>query len=358
MKIYVKAFIDKNLGDDLMIVQLLENSPDIDFYIYCESHQVPFYTELLKSYSNYVFTQVELWKIHNFGVGFFDSILLIGGSVLQGNRNRGCFYRFRNTMTILSAKLFGTKYIILGCNVGPFINKFTELFVKLELFSANLITTRDQASYDFIEKIVGRREVYLFSDILMDFKNDYNVSFNPDGSRLGISVLNSTNENICNQKIRNFFAELIDLYIQKTNASVTLFAFDSGKQNDHEEASKTLELVKNKERVEIITHNEDYLALPHALSKCSILIGVRFHAIVLGLSMGVPLIPAIYSNKTENFLNDIGYNKKKIDIRNIEAYNVETLVEYIMKNDESKVFELNKNSAVGHMSTFRDYLNL
>jgi polysaccharide pyruvyl transferase WcaK-like protein len=169
MNIYVKAYLDKNYGDDLMLVRLAGSvDPSCVLYINCEKPMEDYYHNLLKEFSNYKFIQCPLRNIHRYGKNFFACILLIGGSVLQGNNFKGCFYRFLNTCEIGFMRAHGTPYAIVDCNTGPFINRITELFVRGELRQAALVTTRDSASLKFIKNSIGKKtRVYQYPDMLM-----------------------------------------------------------------------------------------------------------------------------------------------------------------------------------------------
>ena len=51
------------------------------------------------------------------------------------------------------------------------------------------------------------------------------------------------------------------------------------------------------------------------MSSAEIIIGTRFHSIVLGVILQKEIIPISYSNKTNNFLIDIGFDDIINDIR-------------------------------------------
>ena len=350
MKIFVKAFMDKNFGDDLMIIKLLRSFPNCNFYICCPLELKEYYGEIFSEFDNFILTDVELRKIHVYGRGFFNASILIGGSVLQGSRNKGCYYRFRNILSIRFNKIFGTKYYIIGCNTGPFINKLTEYFVKLELRSADLVTTRDTDSYNFIKGCSKKLECYMYDDILMDIAYDYNLKSANNNEALGISVLNSRNSDLANEKINLYFARFIDEYIKREKSKVYLLAFDSGNQNDVLVANKIYDLVENKSFLEIVSHDENYLKILKVMSKCKLIIGNRFHAIILGMSLKIPTFPLIYSNKTWNLLDDNDYHGVRINLSEISQIPINDFLE-IIKKEENMIFK-KKNSKIslnGHM---------
>lgn len=55
------------------------------------------------------------------------------------------------------------------------------------------------------------------------------------------------------------------------------------------------------------------------ISNSSIVICSRFHATILGILAGKPVIPIVYSDKTIHMLNDIGFKGLVIDIRNLNS---------------------------------------
>lgn len=358
MNIYVKAFLDRNWGDDLMIIKLIRRFPQDTFYIYCDDAMRDFYSELLKEFGNYVLTPVELWKVGSFGPGFFRHILLIGGSVLQGSRNRGCYYRLRNITALKWASLFGTRYAIVGCNTGPFINGFTRFFVELELKTASFITTRDKTSYDHASRVNRKAEIHCYSDILMNFAEEYNLKATEDGQSkiLGVSVFNSKMTDLSNDRINRYFARLIDQYIEETGGEVFLLAFNVGIQNDRAVADRIYELISHQSSVRIVAHGTGYLELPEMMARCHRILALRFHSAILGVSLRIPTLPIMYSNKADNLLSDLGYQGKRLHIRDIETVAPSELISRILSDTELlSVSPETMRQADGHMKALSGY---
>lgn len=358
-KVYLKVFMDKNFGDDLMLIKLIKTFPNTRFYVYCNLELFDFYYSLLKEFMNYELTTTELRHVNKFGRGYFDLIILMGGSVLQGTRNKGCYYRARNILALKVASFHGTPYAIIGCNTGPFINRLTQYFVALELRTARLITTRDKASFTFISNIQTKADIYLFSDLLMNFDNEHLLEKECEEKcpTLGISVLNSTNPRLSNGFVTEYFVSIIDEYIEKTNGIVYILAFNVGKQDDLLLANDIYQLVRNKDNTKIISHGTNYLSIPNAIIQCSEVLAVRFHAIILGSILGVKTIPIIYSNKTENLLNDLDYQGERLYIDKLDEKEVSELVNKII-NEEYRlnVDENIKNESNKHMEALSKFL--
>lgn len=340
MDIYVKAFLDNNYGDDLMLVKLIKSSPDDFFFIYAECEYIEnIYNLMLDNFQNYMFVNENIRDIRN--NDFFDCIVLLGGSTLQGNKYKGCFYRLLNIINIRRIKHI--KYIILGCNVGPFKNKITEFFVKHEIKSADMITCRDSYSYNYISKI--NKNVKLYPDMLFNSCNNLEIYKIHDNSKyiLGISILYTMTE-----KQIYSFAYFIDKYISETKNNVYIFAFSTGNNNDYKIALDILNKCRNKDNVEIICNSYDYTYILKKLSECNRIIALRFHSAVLGLSLNIEVSPIIYSNKMENLINDLSYEGKYIyldklnldDYDNIFYTNKLYAADHIIKDAENHIKDL------------------
>lgn len=308
MNIYVKAYLDKNLGDDLMLIHLIRNIHIKDkLFVHCEAENLEFYKGLLSKYPQVTLVDCPLRKIpQKFGTKFFSCILQIGGSVLMGSSYKGCWYRTLNYFLIRRLQNAGAKYGIIGCNVGPFKNSFTKFFVKLEIKSADFLTVRDQFSFSFIKKeYSSEKRVCVFPDILVEAADNLEVvhTTNKRKKCLGVSV-HGPSSRILNQKLSQICSD----YIRYTDGNILLFCFHVGKQNDEEAASMVyskipLELSKN---VEIIRHSTDYLNVLKKIGDCTEILAIRFHAAILAISQNIPFMAVAYNCKMSNYLSDIG----------------------------------------------------
>jgi polysaccharide pyruvyl transferase WcaK-like protein len=352
MNIYVKVYLDKNLGDDLMLVRLAQTIDDCAvLFIHCESNMLEYYTKLLSAYENVRFINCPLRKITTYGKGYFKIVLLLGGSVLMGTRNKGCWYRFLNVLLFKRLRQQGTKYAIVGCNTGPFINKFTEYFVKLELRQAELITTRDKASFRFIKNTVkSNTSVSYFPDMLMSAPENIDAQVMKKGDGCCISVHGPSG-----MAINGFLSQIANIYIAKTNNPVTLICFDSGTQNDIAAAKDVFSGIVHKEKVEIIENNDDHKSLIARMAKCDRVLAVRFHAMILAISLKIPFLAISYSNKTENCLSDIGEANKILAISDVTRKNAEDFANELIENPIMPKTEW-QTGTDGHLQKFKDFV--
>lgn len=330
MKIYVKAFLEKNFGDDLMLLELLKAFPNILFYIYYPEENEEFYQVLLKEQLNWKGTRVELYHIPaQFPTHYFSYVLLLGGSVLMGSREEGVFFRERNITALKKLKNHGTKYLIIGCNTGPFISETTEEAVKKELRHTDFVITRDQASYLYAKALIPHQLTWT-KDILWDMGKKVAECARCFG--LGITLFCGKNKAHSIQ----FWTQVLDHYIHLTQEKVCVFAFSVGKQEDH----TLCRVVKNKsqfpDKIETVFHQENTpYDLINFVPACEKFIGIRFHGVVMALSCGVPVLPLRYSNKTDNMCHDLGADAYVMDLSQVENMNAENFVRDIIMKDES-----------------------
>jgi Uncharacterized conserved protein len=330
MNIYIKVYLDKNYGDDLMLFQLVEAlSPFGMIYVHCEEKVSSFYNQLLKSFNHVKLVQCPLRHIHRkYRKGFFSAIILLGGSVLMGNRYLGCWYRFLNIAYLSLMRRQKTEYIIMGCNVGPFKNRFTEFWVKKEIKQAAFITTRDRYSYQYLRKYAEKSsQVYYFPDMLMQTAQNYHIYPTESTGRLGIAVHGPSEASLS-----PFLAKICEEYIERTNQPVTLFCFDTETQNDVKAAQNICSRLHRKDMVDIVTHCAEAFQILQQMAACNRLVAVRFHAAVLAVSLNIPFLAISYSNKMHCFLNDIGQIEKEYFVSSISQQSPTAFLDTLMEN--------------------------
>ena len=299
MDIYLRAYLDKNFGDDMMIRLFCNELCEHNIHLYCKDER---FFSGFDDIKNLEMTSTPPDKVNCGGVKYKLSVN-IGGSIFKISSMRSKLSRFKTIMNLRKMKKNGCKSVILGSNVGPFHGVFAKTLAKMHMETGEFITVRDKEAKAFCDTHLKKTASYLYPDVLFALKDDM---LKPSGERsgLGISVYNGHAEQF--DAYCAYMAAIADEYITRTGEAVSLISFDTGKEDDVRAARTIYSLMKSK-NVRHISHEGDGNNIIEAIGSVRHMIAARFHACVMCMKMQRPFIPLCYSNKTENLLNDFGY---------------------------------------------------
>lgn len=203
------------------------------------------------------------------------------------------------------------KIIFMPQAWGPFDNSFKNSITKIVNYS-DLLIARDFVSKENIEKLTGLDGVKCYPDFsnLLQPKNielfsieipEKGVAIVPNCRMLDKMKKNDV-ENYPNI-LRQFILDL------EKKRYVPFFLIHEGIE-DEKIALKINGLLDHE--LKILKH-DDPLVLKGIISKCELIIGSRFHALVSALSQGVPVISMGWSHKYNILMNDYGLDDYLIE---------------------------------------------
>lgn len=305
------AYLDNNIGDDLMLKLISERFPDFRFYFYTSNTTV---INTLSQFENFISRDP---KDRKEDLNSMDVILSIGGSIFNDlNTMRGKLARIRKILFLKKAKSKGKKIITLGCNLGPYTDQLGIFLTLFELKMNSLVTVRDKASFNLASSNRKLYNLHLADDIV------YNLNFYPVQklkTGLGISAFRSTHLGENNYQNYQALAKIADEYIKRNNKIVKIFAFDSETENDLAAAHHIFALIENKHMVEIVSYIGNINNFLLEFSSCECHIAIRFHSAVLSNVFKIPFYPIAYSNKMKEFIEDKFPNFNLINISNLQV---------------------------------------
>ncbi|AQP53089.1 hypothetical protein BW732_01835 [Vagococcus penaei] len=177
----------------------------------------------------------------------------------------------------------------------------------------DLITVRDDYSYKLISHL-NLKSCFLIDDFVYNIaktpyilENVEKVNSNNEKYILGISAYRSPIKGDSNIASYRVLADICDNVIEKRGAKVKLFSFDSENENDLVSAFYIKKYAKHANEIEIVPYLNDEINFLNNFVSCDRIIGIRFHSLIISDVYGIPFYPISYSNKTNNFLTDIGY---------------------------------------------------
>lgn len=320
-KIFLKAYLNNNLGDDLFVDIITKRYPNTEFHMFAYKSVDTQFNENVKLHNsktdkliNKSIKAITLNKtnLESIYMKKCDATVLIGGSMFIEKRHKK-----------LDSKLKDNKFYIIGTNFGPYeTNEFKEYYTDL-FGHAQDVCFREKNSYDLFANL---KNVRYTCDIVFGLKLDETEI--KDDKNVVISVIDcdKKGEPKNKEQYEKLILELIRMFAN-LDYKITLMSFC--KNEGDEDAIKTItdKITDNtiKEKINQYNYNGNIEEALNVLQKSSIIVGSRFHANVLGLVMNKAILPIAYSDKTINTLNDIGYKGKVIDIRKLEQFEIDQL---------------------------------
>lgn len=308
MNIVLRAYLDNNLGDDLMIKLLVEKFPKHHFFMYSNSSTV------INTYEKYLNVEIRPTFKMKKDIKNIDVFITIGGSIFQLKSIKQHITRIFKILFLKMLKFRNVKIVTIGANLGPFANKFSYKLVELELRQNSLTTVRDSSSMNIIESFKKIKNYHLTNDIVYYLPNENKNIKNG----LGISTYRSEKSDENNFQNYKIISKIVDQYIENTGKEVKLFAFDSEKENDLVSAHHIYNLSKNKEKLTIIPYLGNVEEFLIHFSSCEKLVAIRFHSAILADIYNIPFLPIVYSSKMENLLEDNNYDGLSLPLKSLD----------------------------------------
>lgn len=323
MKIYLDAYLSKNLGDDLFIDILLKRYPNHKYFAISKGEK--YKIKNLKVFSNsYFFRAIKKFELEKYLANTRDLVITIGGSMyIENNDSTRDFSLGKN------------KQYILGSNFGPYQTEeyFNNLYKIFE--KAEDVCFREEYSYNLFKNLPNVRYA---QDIVFSMDTS-NIEIT-ENKRAIISIID------CKSKIDENYQEkyeqkIIELikYLFEKDYKVCLMSFCKA-ENDEEAINRLIAELddKSKAKIEKYFYNGNIEEALNNIGDSSIVIGSRFHAIILGLLLNKSILPIIYSDKTKNVLEENNIDVKIFDIKKLDDFNLYDLEE----SDFSKVHNIEK----------------
>lgn len=317
-KILVDIYLAQNLGDDLFLDHLSHSFPDIDFVPF---HPGKDYHLFFKNYNNILSFPYSFFDKIKARVGHsklsdysalsqqYDGLLFLGGGIFREESYWNELYDYRSQI-IDAFKKQQKQVFFSGCNFGPFhtdvfLIAYDKLFQKVDQ-----IIFRDRKSYELFSNL---QNTSYAPDLLWSFDLPPVVQ---QEKTIGISVINPRHKEQYQDTYRDYVEghrNLCRYYLQK-DYKVILFSFCE-KEGDLAIAQ---DIALNFPEIEIQNYTTDISSYLKKLGTCSHFVAARFHAVIIAFKYGIPVLPVIYGDKTENLLEDLGFIKPFVYVDTID----------------------------------------
>ena len=333
MNILLSGYFDKNLGDDAMQKLVVSSFPEHKFYVNFNQREMLTHLEEFDNvYFNEPCPDAELF-LNVIGTGF----------MYKGKRAKA-----EKLISMLTQKKVKyKKSALLNCSLESFDSPLAQKFANSDLSSYGLITCRDSVSYGYLTKNIRSAKICMYPDMV--FSASYGFAPKLPSQVLGVAPVRRmySGENF---EYYHKLADLCDDFCENHNCTVRLFAFDNGLENDVSAATSVKELMKNKEKAEIViySNNPEYIA--NMISECTYFVGSRFHSIVIARAANVNAVAV--------------YDMEKLEIL-CREYNIPYLSkgEFTPHGAKKLLFgspacsNVDFSAAKGHIDALREYIN-
>ncbi len=264
-----------------------------------------------------------------------DYLMFPGGSILQDVTSVKSIMYYLGL--IFLANLFKKKVILLSQGIGPINNDFAKKLSFKLLKKAQLITLRDEKSYDTLMRngVMGE----LTADLLWAFTSKSNIQV-PDPEVVFGEISCNANKKKIGIQLRNWKSlthEKLEIIAKRILKSFHHVEFDYKliclqKNSDEEvmiELGKILHELSPDANLELCSER-DIEKNVELLQGMDYMIAMRFHAGLCTINAEKPLLMLSYDPKTEEFCNELGL--PFIDIDELDEdkfkYGIEWLKEF------------------------------
>lgn len=315
----------RNCGDDLLLINTIEEicssiSDDMNIVVFGDSNSikniVPF---------DFVYTRNRT-ALSLLRFAFEADCLIIGpGGIFPSTNSKKLFFYFIITL-IMHVRRKKIGFIGIGIGIGMFQKNRDILLINLITRYTDVFISRSKNYLAFAPKIKSNRIVLASDMVLSDKKISLSKSIT-DSKKIVVALANIFNSNTEEYK-EKFISEFIDFsnYVISKGYQINMISF-----------TNEIDMELNNTIVQRI--NSPYVASVHffenpydtfqLIKDAYLCIGMRFHALVMSLSCGIPSISVSYSDKNEDIMDRFGLSdySLRFGISNKEYYNKEIMID-------------------------------
>lgn len=338
MKILLDGYFDRNFGDDMMLRIVASQLPEYDFCVRTSREMfIPFENS-------------ENIRMAHENETDFDAYLRVTGSGFIVPNKIAMLYAAKYYLDGRMGKRKRYRSATLGCNIERFKNPVSEMLMRSKIRENGLITCRDEYSLDYLQKCAKKTVVKCYPDVLFGMANS--MIF-PDTGEECVGICPSYNrQSGAEEYIRKIAFAADKAY--EDGRKILLFSFDSGIENDLGLVRQIKKRALHGDNFEVISHDGNGDSIMYGFSRCSVILGTRFHSIVTAIRTGKNFVPIAYNLKTKNMLKDLGFCGTVLAI---DDFDEKQAAEKILRGGEK--ITLNEQftaDARQHSTAFREWL--
>ena len=224
------------------------------------------------------------------------------------------------------AVLYQKPFMIYSVGVGPVVSEEGKRLTHWTFDLASTCTVRDPESRDLLISLgVPGNKVAITPDPALTLELD--ASSAADILRAhGIDVKRPPVLGVC---IRNWgegadadqwkreLAATLDEFLESQDVQVVFIPFQiqgHTLENDHAVAFNVVSMMKNGDRVCLLSESYSPATVGGLISHCHLVVGMRLHSLVFAANAEVPAVALVYDPKVRNFMTSLGLSDYALDL--------------------------------------------
>lgn len=255
------------------------------------------------------------WKrklLDSFNLKKFDTLLCGGGSILHSfNSISWKLGLLRKIKRIHGARCFSA---LLGVSIGPLVSERAKRLCGEFLDELDFIVTRDEYSANAASGLSNNKNICSSLDLslLLPYCSPEEMpkaSLGREDDLVGIMFIEKKGQKKLYEKAGQIdkYIRIVDFILEK-NRRVMLMTLYSGDEYIDRELNNCIKRkAKFPERVSIHTFDGNIFSTIKEINRCSSIVSMRYHGIVLSYLLGIPFVSLGYDRKNRSFCESIGY---------------------------------------------------
>lgn len=339
-----------NLGDAAILSAILESLtkelPDAEFFVPTTNKR--FIEKHYGSSYNVKAVDVMPWtgSIRLFGIPTLlclakSDVALICDGIIFGKKFFNPAFNFLITLFLLLPffKLFRCKLVCFSCGIGPFPVSASRLAARMVMNASDLVIMRERDSKALAEDLGVTQEIFLSGDAAFlnpvngeeqALKIIDNEGLDPEKEILGINLtsyidswLNKDEQIGDKEEFKKVIIDGISSALNEIDEDLQAVFFSTHPM-DETFASEVAKAVGGK----TIT-NTHYLShdIQAVMRKAGLLIGMRFHSLILASAVETPIVGLVYAPKVRGYMRLLNCEEYSLELASLSASRLkETLV--------------------------------
>lgn len=322
-KVFLYAYDRQNLGDDLFVHTITKRYPDVQFHMWSHRKNRRTFACLpnLKIMDRHPPLVRLLCRLRPSLAALYqsrqenrcDAVVYVGGSIFMEYPN------WENICTWWEYEAKKRPFYVLGANFGPYHTEAYRQKMEDIFRDCRDVCFRDRYSAELFPGTVRMAPDILFSYPMPKAEVKENQIF--------VSVINcagrdeSYDLNRCDARyVANMAALLRQLLDEGRELVLASFCAEEGDEEGIRKILAAME-AETDHRVRVMCYDgTNANVLTGAMAESGGVIATRFHAMVLAMAAGRPVLPILYSDKTKHVLEDLGFDGMVYDLREEGAW--------------------------------------